>query len=350
MPKPYSIEGTARPGVLLSDDTVHFGDKTEENEMRITQSDYSEDYDYFEISLKNRHRRRRDRRSRRPRQVSEEIRAQFTNVNDNVSDFVPSYAAALDPLHHERQWLIDSVGSFYRDNLIEDVTRMVKGGKEANVYCCPAGPTTGVALIAAKLYRPRMLRHLRNDALYKEGRLLLDSDGKEAKGDREARAIRKKTRFGQNLSILNWIMHEYNAHRTLYQAGVDVPRPIAHRGNTILMAYIGDEWVAAPTLNEIRLDAAEARPLFERVVENIRLMLSQHYVHGDLSAYNILYWEKRIHIIDFPQLVDARKNGNALMLLERDVQRVCQYFGRSGVESDPDLLVGRLWQEYMAGD
>ena len=63
---------------------------------------------------------------------------------------MPSYAAALDPLHHERQWLIESVGSFYRDNLISDVTRLVKGGKEANVYCCQANPATGKELIAAK--------------------------------------------------------------------------------------------------------------------------------------------------------------------------------------------------------
>jgi RIO kinase 1 len=263
---------------------------------------------------------------------------------------VPSYAAALDPLHHERQWLIDSVASFYRDNLITDVTRIVKGGKEANVYCCLAGPTTGVDLIAAKLYRPRMLRHLRNDALYKEGRLLLGADGKEAKGDREARAIRKKTRFGQRLDILNWIMHEFDVHEALFRAGVDVPRPIAHSGNTILMAYVGDQWSAAPALNEVRLDESEARRLFERIMENIQIMLTNHFIHADLSAYNILYWEGKGYIIDFPQLVDARKNRNAQSLLERDVERVCQYFARCGVDSDPGELAANLWREYMAGD
>jgi RIO kinase 1 len=195
-----------------------------------------------------------------------------------------------------------------------------------------------------------MLRHLRNDALYKEGRLLLDSDGKEAKGDREARAIRKKTRFGQRLDILNWIMNEYNVHRALFEAGVDVPEPIAHSGKTILMAYIGDEWTAAPTLNEVRLDKPEAGHLFDRTMDNIQLMLANHYIHGDLSAYNILYWEGKGHIIDFPQLVDARKNRNARMLLERDVQRVCQYFERCGIKSNPDQLAENLWMEYMAGD
>jgi RIO kinase 1 len=195
-----------------------------------------------------------------------------------------------------------------------------------------------------------MLRHLRNDALYKEGRLLLDGDGKEAKGDREARAIRKKTRFGQRLDILNWIMHEYNVHNTLFKAGVDVPKPIAHSGNTILMAYVGNEQMAAPALNEVRLTTSEATPLFKRIMDNIQLMLVNHYVHGDLSAYNILFWEGKAWIIDFPQLVDARKNQNAHMLLRRDVERVCQYFARCGVQSDPFQLTEHLWQEYMAGD
>lgn len=319
--------------------------------MRITQSDYSEDYDYLEEEYYNRRRRQLRKQSvQRARHDPAAARAQLTNVSDDIDDFVPSYAAALDPLHHERQWIIRSVATFYRDSLITDVTRIVKGGKEANVYCCPAGPTTGVELIAAKLYRPRTLRHLRNDALYKEGRLLLDGDGKEAKGDREARAIRKKTRFGQRLDILNWIMHEYNAHKALYKAGLDVPKPIAHRGNTILMAYIGNEWSAAPALNEIRLDRSEAQRLFERIVENIRLMLTNHYIHGDLSAYNILYWDGEISIIDFPQLVDARKNRNALMLLERDVRRVCQYFERYDVRTNSDQISGDLWREYMSGD
>lgn len=319
--------------------------------MRITQSDYSEEYEYLETKFNDRYRRQLRKSS--PKQLNHnpvEARTQLTNISDDIDDFVPSYAAALDPLHHERQWLIDSVATFYRDKLITDVTRIVKGGKEANVYCCTAGPTTGVELIAAKLYRPRVLRHLRNDALYKEGRLLLDSDGKEAKGDREARAIRKKTRFGKRLDILNWIMHEYNVHKALFKAGVTVPKPIAHNGKTILMAYIGDEWSAAPTLNEVRLDKPEAHDLFERVMHDIQIMLTNHYIHGDLSAYNILYWEGSGYIIDFPQLVDARKNRNARLLLDRDVKRVCQYFARCGVKSDPGQLAEKLWRGYMAGD
>jgi RIO kinase 1 len=317
----------------------------------LTHIDYLEEFEFIEMEILQRDRQfRRQRLSRgRPKTDPAVARKELTDINDHEQDFVPSYAAALDPLHYERQWVINSVSGFYRDNLITDVTRLVKGGKEANVYCCPANPDLGVELIAAKLYRPRMLRHLRNDAMYREGRLVLDSDGKEVKGDREARAMRKKTRFGQHLGFMTWIMHEYGVQSELYKDGADVPRPIAQRGNTILMDYVGDDWGPAPTLSEISLPTEEAQPLLDRLLENVRLMRSHHYVHGDLSAYNILYWEGEITIIDFPQMVDARKNQNAYFLLQRDIQRSCEYFVRYGAEADPSELSIDLWDTYSNG-
>jgi RIO kinase 1 len=273
--------------------------------------------------------------------------ADLTDFVDDASAWVPSYAAALDPRHHERQWLIESVGSFYRDNVITDVTHRVKGGKEANVYRCTAHPATGVETIAAKLYRPRMLRTLKNDAIYKAGRQLRDEEGKQLKGRRERLALQQKTRFGQHLDMVWWIGNEFSVQKTLFEAGADVPRPIGHNGNTILMDYVGDEWLPAPALNDVSLDPDEAAGLFTVVIDNIRLMLDNHYVHGDLSAFNILYWEGSITIIDFPQVVGARNNPNAYMLLQRDVKRVCDYFARFKVRSDPAQLAREMWEPYM---
>jgi RIO kinase 1 len=273
--------------------------------------------------------------------------AQLTDFVDDPSVWVPSCVASIDPKHHERQWLIESVSPFYRDNVITDVVQRVKSGKEANVYCCTAHPATGVELIAAKLYRPRMLRTLKNDAIYKAGRQLRDEEGKEMKGRREKLALRQKTRFGQNLDMTWWIGNEFRVQSTLFEAGANVPRPIGHNGNTILMDYVGDESLPAPTLSDVSLARDEARGLFRLVIDNIRLMLENHCVHGDLSAYNILYWEEAISIIDFPQVVDARSNPNARVLLQRDVKRVCGYFARFKVESDPERIVRDLWIPYM---
>jgi len=310
-----------------------------------------EELDQFEYDDNSRqaHRFGNGARARRKKNGAKKttVLAELSDFSDNVVDFVPSYAAALDPLHHERQWLVNSVGTFYRENIIRDVTRVVKGGKEANVYQCEAHPATGLELIAAKLYRPRMLRHLKNDAIYKAGRQLRAEDGKQLKGRREKLALRKKSAFGKHLDIMWWIGNEYRAQQELYEAGADVPKPIAHSGNAILMAYVGDDRLPAPTLSEVALPREEAQRLFHRIMDNVALMLDHHWVHGDLSAYNVLYWSGEVRIIDFPQMVDARTNPNAYALLRRDIQRVCEYFARFGVDSDPADLAYELWLPYM---
>lgn len=275
------------------------------------------------------------------------VRAALTDFNDDVADWVPTYARPLDPKHHERQWLIDSIGPFFRDNVILDVTRRVKGGKEANVYVCVAHPNAGVELIAAKLYRPRMLRTLKNDAVYKAGRQLRGEDGKLLKGRREKLALAQKTTFGKQLDMTWWIGNEFATQLTLFEAGAAVPRPIRHNGNTILMDYVGDEQMAAPTLIDTSPEPGEAAALFGIIMDNVALMLEHHLVHGDLSPYNILYWDGKPVIIDFPQMVNARTNPHAFELLQRDISRVCAYFARFGVRADPARIARDLWLPYM---
>ena len=109
------------------------------------------------------------------------------------------------------------------------------------------------------------------------------------------------------------------------------------------LVFIGDEKRAAPTLSETALMQHEGRPLFNEVLRNITLMLSQNRIHGDLSAYNILYWQGNITLIDFPQVTNSESNPHAEMLLRRDIERVCQYFAQQGVRSHPDAIFRQLW-------
>lgn len=310
------------------------------------------DYDYEDHS-RDAHRQRRrhpNKKQQKDNGRTAPNMADIQNMDDSTDSWVPSYAAALDPLHHERHWVIASVAPFYHDALITDVTRLVKGGKEANVYACTADPRTGFELVAAKLYRERMLRNLKNDAIYKAGRTLRDAEGKQIRSRRERTAVLKKTGYGQHLDFMMWVGTEFRTQSELYDAGADVPKPIAQQGSAILMEFIGDEYGPAPALNEIDLEPNEAPLLFECVMDNVKLMLDHHYIHGDLSAYNILYWEGEIILIDFPQMVQARQNPHAYELLLRDVTRVCDYFNRFGVAADPQALTDELWLPYMGSE
>jgi RIO kinase 1 len=252
---------------------------------------------------------------------------------------------------NEQVLLQESLGDFFRDQVIVDVLARVKGGKEANVYCCQAHPNTGMELIAAKIYRPEAHRTMRNDAIYKEGRLMLDEEGKGiVRAARVKRAIAKKTDFGREIITFSWIQHEHDMLQMLHALGADVPRPVAHVGNTILMEYLGDVNRPAPTLNSVQLDPSRAQDIFERLVWHVELMLSRDRVHGDLSAYNVLLWDGRAVVIDFPQAVVALKNPHAFRLLQRDLERLCQYFAEYGIEADGKALAASMWTRFVTAE
>ena len=278
-----------------------------------------------------------------PERMAEEFVAQ----DDSQKSFDFTYPAS----RHEQWWLLDSLGGFYEQQWISDILRMVRGGKEANVYQCQGTASTGSDFIAAKVYRPRSLRNLRNDSLYREGRDNLDVDGQYIGDDRRQRAIIKRTTFGKELMHTSWLAHEFATLQALHAAGADVPEPYANAENAILMGYIGDDQVAAPTLNGVDLNPDEAKPLFQRVLQNVEIMLRSNRIHGDLSAYNILYWDGKITLIDFPQAISPQENRNAYRIFERDLARVCEYFEHQGVRPhgarlNPCKLAADLWTSY----
>jgi len=227
---------------------------------------------------------------------------------------------------------------FFAEGMITEILYPVKRGKEAMVYCCQAHPSTGAELLAAKIYRPRDHRGFKNDAVYQEGRVITNGQVR--------RAVQKKTRFGQQMQFGMWVDYEFATLTALHQAGSDIPRPIAHTQNVILMEYFGDHEQAAPSLANSELSREKARAAFDLILSNIELWLAHNYIHGDLSAYNILYWQGQAKIIDFPQAVDPRFNTNALTLLTRDIENVCHYVARYGLIYDGRRIAERLWHRF----
>lgn len=267
----------------------------------------------------------------------------FLRAQEFAREFQFAYKAA----RFEEAWLLDSLNEIAEHGWISDVLRKAKGGKEASVYLCkPGAAAHGSKFVAAKVYRPRTLRSLKNDQQYREGRIDLDSDGHKIFKEAEVHAIAKRNAFGEELRHQSWIAHEFRAMEVLFDAGADIPRPYARSGNTIVMDFIGDDLGSAPTLNEVALERDEARPLFDRVLRNVEILLANGFVHGDLSAYNILYWEGDIALIDFPQVISPKSNRRAFEIFFRDVTRLCEYFARQGVDSDPRRLSRDLWTRH----
>ncbi len=268
-----------------------------------------------------------------------EIKAALNDQADDRRTLNFTYQASQT----EAGWLLDSLGRLYENQWFADILQIVKTGKEASVYMCKGTNLTGLDLIAAKVYRPRMFRALRNDSQYREGRAMLDEDGLVIRRDGPLKAIRHRTNLGNRLIHQSWIMHEVEALKQLHEAGFDVPAVYANGDNAILMEFVGDAGGAASILQDVWLDPGEARILFDRILANIEGMLQLDLVHGDLSAYNILYHEGEIVLIDFPQAVVPEGNRSAFEIFSRDVTRVCEYFRRQGLDSDPAGLARKLW-------
>jgi len=274
-------------------------------------------------------------------QAIQESSAVIDRQIEGHEEFNFSYKAS----RHEQGWLLESLGGFYDGRWIDDILRLVKGGKEASVYLCTSRQNVHnqQPTLAAKVYRPRMLRNLRKDHLYREGRSELDIEGRIVLDDGMLHAMRQRSAYGKELLHTSWIGQEFKTMQILHSAGVDIPAPYVSASNAILMDYIGDPDLPAPALSEVKLDRDEARSLFERVLFNVDQMLAQHRVHGDLSAYNILYWEGKISLIDFPQAIDPDENRNAYRIFARDISRTCEYFSRQGVPTNASRLASDLW-------
>lgn len=292
---------------------------------------------------------RQARRKRKPKvhheakKSNSQILAESVDATEGLEGgFKPTYVPGL----FEEGWLLDSLRGFYDSGVLLDILGRVKGGKEANVYRCKGKLNGETTLIAAKVYRPRMFRNLRNDKIYREGRTLLKPPGSSTKqrDERILRAVKNKSDFGQEVEHMSWLMHEHKTLKTLFAAGGAVPQAIGVNDNTILMTYLGNEKIGAPALNEVSLDTDEALPLFDEIIRNIDLMLAHSMIHGDLSAYNVLYWEGKITLIDFPQVTNRHTNTRAYFILRRDIQRICEYFAQQGIERDFAQLTDKLWR------
>ena len=241
------------------------------------------------------------------------------------------------------QWLItDEVDYVERD------LGNLKSGKEAEVFVIERTYQDRSCLLAHKRYRPRTVSHkgelaelgfqrgnrFMNDLAYRDGRKFAKS--------RDRRATERMTNYGKKLLTGRWTGHELEMMQHAWRAGVSVPYPIGPRGDGLLMQLLGDTERTAPRLVEARLSAAEIHCAATQLVDNLRLLVGAGFVHADLSAFNLLWWEDQLWLIDFPQAVDVTTNPHAFDYLHRDLSNVGGWFARHGEAIDIDELYAEL--------
>ena len=135
----------------------------------------------------------------------------------------------------------------------------------------------------------------------------------------------------KDLLLQAWARKELDNLARIGEAGVPAPAPIAVKKNVLVMSYIGDRERPAPLLKDIDMKRGDEGPdwpsLFNKIKSYIQKMYSSEIVHGDLSEYNLLWWEKELWVIDVGQSV-LTSHPMAQDLLKRDVERMVSFFTR----------------------
>jgi RIO kinase 1 len=224
------------------------------------------------------------------------------------------------------------------DGLIDEVICQLMSGKEAQVFVVRCGEN----LRCAKVYKEASKRSFKQAVQYQEGRTVRNS--------RRARAMAKKTSYGQKEQESAWLSAEVDALYKLAAAGVRVPEPHGFVEGVLLMDMIADaEGEPAPRLDDVELTAEQARVFHQQVIADVVRMLCAGYVHGDLSEFNVLLDSEGPVIIDLPQAVNASGNNSAEMMLERDVNNMRAYFGRFAPEILHTEYAKEMWSLYEKG-
>lgn len=138
--------------------------------------------------------------------------------------------------------------------------------------------------------------------------------------------------------IITWARKEFKNLSIMYESGVNVPKPILVEENILVMDFIGENGNRAPLLKELSEDEI-TKDLYDEVISQLEIMANKaKLVHGDLSEYNIMVWDK-VYIIDVSQAISI-ESENAIDLLIRDIENVNRFFSSKGIEVYPteDIL------------
>ncbi|KAG9445978.1 hypothetical protein H6P81_012106 [Aristolochia fimbriata] len=196
--------------------------------------------------------------------------------------------------------------------VFSEINGCISTGKEANVY--HATKTDGEEL-AIKVYKTSVLvfkdrdRYVQGDFRFRHG----------------------YCKHNPRKMVKTWAEKEMRNLFRLKAAGIRCPTPYLLRLHVLVMEFIGKTGWAAPRLKDAALSEDRLREGYVEMITMMRALYQKcKLVHGDLSEYNILYYEGHLYIIDVSQSVDL-DHPHALDFLREDCLHVSDFFKKHGV-------------------
>ena len=128
----------------------------------------------------------------------------------------------------------------------------------------------------------------------------------------------------------------------LSRQGVSVPYPVGFADDVFDLEHVRNWDAAAAQLSSARLLRDELDDAFGQLIVGLRAITAAGIAHGDLSAYDLLWWEGRLWFIDFLQSIDIATNMQGLDFLHRDVLNICGWFQQRGPHVDAEEILADL--------
>lgn len=225
----------------------------------------------------------------------------------------------------------------------------LRPGKEAQIDLVERVGADGTAcLLVNKRYVPRKVgakgelealglqraSTFRHDVEYREGR--------QFRKTRDRRAVERMSSYGRQLLQSRWTGHEHQVMTTLWEAGMAVPYPVSYNEDVFVLQYLGASDGAAPQLARAGLGPDQVAAAAGQLESGLHAMVAAGWVHGDLSAYNLLWWDDQLWFIDFPQAVDLAANPQGVDFLHRDTLNIARWFNARGHPLDGEELFAEL--------
>lgn len=139
--------------------------------------------------------------------------------------------------------------------------------------------------------------------------------------------------------VYTWGRREFKNMKIAFENGISCPQPVEINENVLVMTFIGEDGMPAPRLIDVKLENPKEE--YDFILNEIEKLLKAGIIHTDLSAYNILFYDKP-YLIDFSQAVPL-EHQSAQEFLKRDIKNVNSYFQKNGVEvKDADELFNSL--------
>ena len=202
---------------------------------------------------------------------------------------------------------------FLNKDVIDEIHGVVSAGKESRVYW---GKNKKGEELAIKIY-------LTVSAAFRKGML------KYIQGDHRFKSIKHNTRA----LISTWAMKEFRNLEQATRAKVRVPKPVIVKKNVLVMEFIGENGISAPTLKA--QSPKNPKQIYNTILSDLkRLYQKAELVHGDLSEYNVMVFNERPVLFDMSQSVPI-SHPLASSLLNRDLTNLNRFFAKLGVKVSP---------------